>query len=358
MNFTVIKTYFIIGLSLCAFNAHGAAAEKQAKAVDAQHEYTINLMWINQELNRDQYYIHPAVSEDDKKEGKRTSSDRGDLYKNFLTYALAWAKLNQGGIVNLWFDSATTTKEAVQNTEQVIEIITKDPAVARIVLRDVRKLPEVVKHPEAFSAQIPIFFRADLLRAIAAYNDLVSGETKCFVYTDLDVEPLSRAQLFDDETCANLKKFATVMAAYGNGGYENGFQVIGNHNANLLKAMKLFIIDYNIACFYQRRGWLTNSNCVWSSYPHMFEYFYHLENYGTLMVQISKGDDIVAHEKYNENKHGLTPCLNPHHRDGFYERLEFEVKDVTIRGRVGNGISVPTKKVDYPPSQHSTCVIQ
>jgi len=198
-------------------------------------KYTINLMWINRKLNENQQYIYPA-------------SNENELSKLFLRHIFKWALVNKNSTVHLWFDSMLTPAAAVKNTHLLIKnYLQAHPDVAPIILRDVRELPYVMANPEVFSDKTPIFFRVDLLRVIAQVHDITTGVTPYFVYSDLDIDPLSREEIFDEETLHKLQTFGIVMAYHPIWqGFENSFSIVSNHNAQLLEAMTYTLIDLNI----------------------------------------------------------------------------------------------------------------
>ena len=293
-------------------------------------------MWINKKLNDKQLYIHP-------------SQDREDLQKNFLNPIFKWAAVNQGGAVNVWFDSKLTPAQAVENTQALIEeYIQEHPGMAPIQLRDVRTLPKVVQHPEVFSEKTPVYFRVDLIRVIAGLHTISTKETPYFVYADLDVEPLSQEQLFDDQTQQNLKKYGIVIAK----GQENGFQIIGHQNAHLLEAMGWVLVELNIARAQRalQGGYFegignkdprgpTNPlvQSVYSCYGMMFDYFCHLEGCRKLWVDS---------EVYDKSKHGLRPFgLRCHYTPRL--RTTGAFANGPLEDRLGSAM-IPAKNVNIP----------
>ena len=200
------------------------------------HKYTINLMWVNRKLKKDQKYIYPV-------HGKL------ELHKKFLNHIYKWAEVNKKSTVYLWFDSLLTPHKAVKKTKKIISEYIEDRGgknMAPIILRDVRSLPEVKKHPEVFSDKTPIFYRVDLLRVIAQVHDVSKEVTQNFVYSDLDIEPISKKEIFDVETLHKLEKFGIVMTYHPIWlGFENSFSIVGR-NKKLLEAMQYAMIDLNI----------------------------------------------------------------------------------------------------------------
>lgn len=217
--------------------------QKQTVGVDSTKPvvpfYSVNLMWINRKLDANQKYIYPA-------------SDEAALTKKFLSHIFNWAAVTNGGIVQLWIDSLLTPADAIKATEKLIQDYAdhhKDHAP--IVIRNVRDLPRVQADASVFGSEVPIFFRVDLLRVIAQVHGISTGKTPYFVYSDLDVEPISREQIFDAETLTNLQNFGLVMAYVPLWkGYENSFQIVSCQRPDLLKAMEYTLIDLNIARAY------------------------------------------------------------------------------------------------------------
>ena len=203
--------------------------------VEPVHFYTVNLMWINRKFDPNQQYIYPACSEE-------------QLMKKLLQPVYKWALVTQGGVIQLWFDSLLTPKKAVQKTVQLLQgYVAEHPELAPILFRDVRELPIVQQHPIIFSDKLPIFFRVDLLRVIAQVHDVSTGVTPYFVYADLDIKPLSREELFDEEAMQNLKTFGLVLAYCPKfAGFENNFQMLSCHNKKMLEAMNYLLIELNI----------------------------------------------------------------------------------------------------------------
>ncbi len=339
----------------------------EALARPEDRKYTVNLMWLNRKLERNQQFIHPAANEE-------------LLREKLLDPVIQWAINTQGGTVNLWFDSFLTPPEAVQRTRLIIDQLIEQQAYsAPILLRDIRNLPEVQQNSEVFSAQTPVYFRVDLVRAIIEVNSIRTKETEAAVAADVDMQPLTCDQLFDSETIGNLEKNGIVMARNKRLGFENGFQIVSQNNPNLIEAMQHALIDLNI----ERgkvglAGQILNGNgrieyntmrplqqIVYESYPKMFQYFYHLEGRGELTIEYPPD----RRGRYDKNTAGL--CPGPCHTDfdcshstagkaGLWpfdlhrvninsKILSFTAVDQSIQDEWG-GALVPTKAVPLPPA--------
>lgn len=328
----------------------------EVESVSKELKYSINLMWINRMLDIHQRYIYPAANEE-------------VLRKNFLDPIFKWAQLNPDSTVNIWFNRELTTSEAIENTWMLIkDNAIKYPKMAPIVLRNVGIIPKVIVNPEVFSDlfsyEIPVSFRVDLLRPIIALYMLSNNETDYFVYGDLDMEPLSQEQLFDDETLHNLQTYGIVMARGGFLGFEDGFQIISNHNQHLLEAIEWVLVVLNIKrahnalqgkfydfCGRQPEGPMKPlQQIIYDTYPDMFKYFYHLEGYGKMEVleyTLGKDGEIIRtdYRDYDAGRDGLEPFgLN---------RIQREFRFVSDNEKFLERphIWVPTKEILLPRSR-------
>jgi len=319
--------------------------------VDVEHEYTINLMWVNQKLNADQRYIFPADNDN-------------ELKSKFLDVIFMWASKCSDGEIVVWFDSAHITEDALARTRELVEKHNQDSqkgTAAHITLKDVRKLSLVKQHPEIFSKKLPVYFRVDLLRLIAAQETVGAGKDHYFVYADLDMEPISRVQLFDKETSDNLKHYGFVAARLGMFSVENGFFIVSNDSSHILEAMRYPLIEYNIQKGYSalehdsKSARLLLSEEVFFSYFLMFMYFWHLKGYAKLWVT---SYNPFHEEEYKKDIHGIDPfkhCRNC--GNNRYLQLKFVNKEEKLpkTGTVRRGkiVPIPTKEVPIPSSNTS-----
>lgn len=311
-------------------------------------KYHINLMWLNQKLNKEQEEIHPE----------------GDT---LTESALKWASLNNDSVVTIWFNGKTTSEQAIRNTKKKIKEKHSFLFMAPIKLRDIHELPEVQENEEIFShPQYPVYGLADLARAIVCYDAIHRNPSKGYaIYADLDIPPLAQKDLCTVRIQKKLEKCGIIMAQSPKskgGGYENGFQMLSNHKPNLLKAYKMAIIDANVkhgyntinepikkwnelsdTSIYPHLGFHWLEQAVFDSYDKMFEYFYQLEGCGSCIL-----DSSYNHEEYNRDKHGLDPVIRRHFR------FTPHTKDAWCMSRKYNyaTITIPTKDVQYPPLSH------
>lgn len=319
---------------------------------------SINLMWVNRRLNESQSYIHPSKNET-------------ELYNNFLKHIFRWAAVSQSSVINVWFDSALTTPQAVDATRGLIKAyVGQHEGLTPIRLRDVREIQKVIQHPDVFSDKIPVFFRVDLLRPIVALHLLKERECSVFVYADLDMPPISKAELLDTDTMQKLQKYGMIMAhqvdnedAYKS--YENGFQIISDCKPNMLEAIECTIVELSIARAYKylageflgtgpRRSAESTMKGVfiescYGSYSLTFEYFYHLERRGEIRVFQDRAHQ-DEYEVYDKSSHKLD-CFGPDRFDTNY-RCGFITQDITLlEGTASRFVKIPTKDVSLPPAR-------
>jgi hypothetical protein len=123
---------------------------------------------------------------------------------------------------------------------------------SNIILRNLRDLPLVQAYPSAFHSGLPIYFRVDLYRLVAAFHLLSNEGNGFFAYADLDMEATDCIKLIQDKE-NDLKEYGILMARNTHphkDGYipyfENGFQIISN-NSLLLRMFEEATIKPSIA---------------------------------------------------------------------------------------------------------------
>jgi hypothetical protein len=267
------------------------------KDIPPTPEYSLNFMWINKQRKEQQKTLAPE-----------------NINKNLVPRLIQWARLNpKAKNVNLWYDSAMTTPDAIENTKKEISDhytpLAKGPT---LTLKDVRDLPEVKAHPELFSEKTSVFFRTDLLRPIAAYEALAGTDRKkpaAFVYADLDIIPLPQHKLLSFYDILELKKYGIVMARGDPYGYENSFQIFGNKK-KALDAVQNALIKPQIQVAYDS---LSNpyydigdlAEKVYQGYGNMFNYLFFLKGMGNFMQWQKSGTKI-----YTRAQDDIKPPIN------------------------------------------------
>lgn len=249
-------------------------------------KYSINLMWINNQLDHNQKLIFPEQV-------------APNLKKNTIETILDWAKKNQHSQVNVWFDSKLVTKQAIKNTLDLISLERlKYQSIAIIKLKDVRKLKLVKDHPEVFTAKIPVYFRVDLSRVIVITHTINKKRDLCFVYSDLDILALSRNQIFTYKTLNLLEKYHFVLAkANSNLGFENGFKIF-KYDQSLVNGLQEAIIGPCLLSAYEfsKQNDMANNQLkrvyfqetVFRAYPDLFNYLAKTNNLPYIKIPTKK----------------------------------------------------------------------
>ncbi|MGX6960602.1 MAG: hypothetical protein ACIPMY_05250 [Rickettsia endosymbiont of Pentastiridius leporinus] len=187
--------------------------------------YSINLLWINDKKNINQQYIHPAKSEE-------------ELITKFLTPAIKWSKANPldvGADINIWYNSEVYEKQAVFNTQKILDELAKENECSNIKLRDVKDINVVQQNSFLFDEKVPLYFRIDFLKMIICLHALKNEEKDAAIFSDLEVGDLridkgrmSKAELFDKKSMEKLEEHGILMNAGPLGYIENQFIQIVN----------------------------------------------------------------------------------------------------------------------------------
>jgi hypothetical protein len=309
----------------------------QCIANDHIQAYTINLMWINQAKATNQKYLYP-------------SNIKNNFGKEYTAKIIEWAAKNYENTINIWFDSFFLSSAIVSDTQKML-----DQKVTNVEFKDKRRISTIKQNPEVFSDKVPVYFRADLVRAIIAEEMTQNHQEEYFVYADFDIKPMSKNELFDKNTLAQLQKNNFVMAQEKNRlEFENSFQIF-TYNKELSRAMRLMLIKVNM----QRArtfldelkqkeaniGFFADAPQAWKiheagfqenvfySYPLMFSYFCQLQQRGHLTLN-------------------RTSCPYDEKTDGI-QLLDENAKVIMLQSSALAHLAqvpMPTKKVVMPPS--------
>jgi hypothetical protein len=312
-------------------------------------DYIVNLLWVN--ANKSDYFS--------EYKGK-------DITHYNLQKAQEWADINEGCPIKVWYDSKflNNATNTIQSVEAIIKkksskasyncFLGKKKEMGNIILEDIRNLDYLNLSGDVvavFSEKLPLFFRVDLLRMIIVYEEIVKNQAKISIYEDWDGTPMSSKELFDQETKNILNQYGLIMSRDEGGGYENGFFEMTN-NRELLRVVKLFVIDLNIK---RALNFLSNNDSLWSyktlkevvyySIKPMFQYFYYLKGYGELDGCSLYSDEAMMNCGVIKNDafHLFRLDLNDHGSD---ELLKICSGSYFCRNL--NGV-VPTKLIKIPP---------
>lgn len=202
-------------------------------------QYSVNVMWINKnKMPKEQEFLFGK--------GATCEERESDFKKSFIEPVSEWVKKNPGSAVNIWFDSEMAHPQAIERSQSNLLTALEGVPHGKIQFRDVRSIGVVSSNPSVFNERMPIYFRADLLRAIISDHILRSKETQYSVYADIDVKPQSANELFDKKTIHFLDDLGFVMAKGGNLGFENSFQIFNGNHEQALDSHRRIIIDLSV----------------------------------------------------------------------------------------------------------------
>lgn len=239
----------ILGALLVSFVplAHAMEPEEpksQSSILSQKREYAeyqdteVNFMWLNKTFNSNQKGLFPNETQE-----KNISILTDWATKN--------ADLNFPSV--LWYNSKTTPKEQVENTQTTLNSLLK--GLKEFKFRDIWEIDYVKAHPNAFTDQ-DIYFLADLARMAVLLNPT---DAKYVLYTDLNVPAFSISAMPRDE---KMKVFggggfpADIISKYGfalpkNNAYdmtyhyENAFFILDSKHAIARQALQFGILDIN-----------------------------------------------------------------------------------------------------------------
>jgi hypothetical protein len=309
-----------------AFIYNNSFIHEAADSPITADQYSINLMWINKnKIPEHQEFLF---------------GNESSFKEKFIYPVSKWAIRNPGSIVNIWVDSEMATSQAIERSRIALELALEGTSHGIIQFRDARSIDVVHSNPRAFSANIPIYFRVDLLRAIAADYTLREKETKFFVYGDIDMDPLSGKELFDKRTVNYLNEFGFVMAKGGALGFENGFQILNGDNPQFMDSHRKVIIDLSIEMTLERPNVIREQQ-IYDTYPAMVTHFFHKDGrYGKLDLlkeSDNSEDSAIFLRRFRYDRFGICAHSN----------LPLGKKDAKLRE------IVPKKPVSLPPSHFS-----
>ncbi len=184
--------------------------------------FSINLLWKNKELDESQSYIYPCDSEE-------------KLCAQFLNQAKKWKEVNPEIPVIIWYDSATTSKEAFAATQSVIDKKFKEHKAYNLLLRDIRELKIVRANPDVFSENTPIYFIVDILKLIICLNAIECDGFYSAIFSDLEVREMHKEELFKSEIKIKLEQ----VGIQANGTENQFIQMI--NRSETIDAVKTYI---------------------------------------------------------------------------------------------------------------------
>lgn len=235
-------------------------------------DYTLNFIWINLNpqdrvqnfaenifgngLNlgenadciKDPYELR-RLEKDEQSSEEDVLKKWHDTKKSFTYRISQWADINPNAQINLWYDSALVTAKAQQKTFEMMRAISESRRV-NLQLKDIRRLPNIEGEIEhSLHPGTPLYYRVDILKALIADHMIGSPEegSKYCIVSDIDVEPMTPDQLFDQRTLGYLSSNGYVFNKEGLNNFENSFFIFNKEKADLKENHRNSLIDHTAA---------------------------------------------------------------------------------------------------------------
>ncbi len=200
-------------------------------------KYSINLMWLNRTFDDGQTYITSAQTEQ-------------EFVDKILSRGMKWKESNPHAEVAIWYDSEFATPKALENSQRILDKLKEENPSYNFKLKDVRDIDIVKNNPDAFSDNLDIYFRVDLMKLIISVYELESNGMQAVIFSDMDVgeyrkqngfstERMTKEELFSPEIMEKLNNIGMQTISY-DGRIENQFFQFIN-KPEIITALKLYI---------------------------------------------------------------------------------------------------------------------
>lgn len=179
------------------------------------------------------------------------------IKKTFAYRISKWADANPDAHINLWYDSALVTQKAQQKTFEMMRDISQSRGVD-LQLRDIRQLPNLqgeIQH--SLHPGTPVYYRVDILKALIADHMISSHEesAKYCVVSDIDVDPMTSQEMFDQRTLGYLSVNGYVFNRVGLFGFENSFFIFNKEKEELQTIHYQTILKRTASLISELRGY-------------------------------------------------------------------------------------------------------
>lgn len=282
-----------------AFACNNPFLHEPADVPITPDQYSINLMWINKDKMRSgqEFLLGNGFTSEER---------RLDFQQRFVRPISKWALANPESTINIWIDSEMATSVAIERSSAALKEALEGQSSGKVQFRDVRTIETVKSHGEVFTERMPVYFRVDLLRAIAADHVLKNQENQFFVYGDIDMQPLSADELFDKKTLTFLDDFGFVMAKGGHLGFENGFQILNGNNLQFMDSHQKVIIDLSLEMAQERPDAIKEQQ-IYDTYPAMLTHFLHIDGRFGKLTSEEIGDGRFRNDRWKCDAHFTLP---------------------------------------------------
>ena len=133
---------------------------------------------------------------------------------------IKWAKANPEAKVYLWYDSAHTTKQAIEDSKSILDEALRREEISNAELKDVREIPCVMNNLDTFTQAIPIYFRVDLLKLIILLDSIEREGFDSAVFSDLEVGDMrptggrmNKHELFNQNVCNDFERIGFIAGS-------------------------------------------------------------------------------------------------------------------------------------------------
>lgn len=247
--------FLFLFLFLC-FNGFATMTEEEDLP-----SYSINLMWVNKDSTRLEHIV---------------PSSQLDILREASTgWRNKWANSGKNVSLNFWYDGNLVVEDQIEDTKTFLGDLWN--------MRDVRKIPFVENNSDIFKTDIPVYFRADLLRWVVGKHLLEEEKVDFFIYSDLNVQPEDHAYLFSETTQYFLDEYGFVMCKNdlgpkrdlngGDQGFENKFMIL-TQNENLLPSIDDALINPACSAYRELKKELRFTSAGKSEYKPLTEIIY------------------------------------------------------------------------------------
>ena len=212
-----------------------------------------------------------------------------------------------------------------------------------------------------FDGYKPLYFRADLLRVIAARETVATqAPGTCFVYADFTIEALAPGALMTEETVSQLNTYGIVMAKPARPiiAFENSFQITTNTNPNML-AMDAVLIRKSLSAPSQVRVYVRESDLPYYTYllfPQVFEVFHAIDGRARFVL----GEELLTMDKLSRVDEWVSVMGHDFSRIGkFFPGAHIKPPEgkkyieLVASGFHESKLLIPTKEVGAVHSNHA-----
>lgn len=175
------------------------------------NQYSINLLWF-----------HKKKLDTDK--GHMFGYDMNKLEKYVIYPISQWRIKQENAIINFYYDGMTISKEQLKNTEQLLKNY-------KVNFKNIRDTYYYQKDP-TFMDFDQVFLKVDIAKIVILLQETVYERKKYAIFTDVDVVPIIKEQLFDNYTI-NLLNDVGYLLGYGTMSDENSYHMLFNNNERL-----------------------------------------------------------------------------------------------------------------------------